>query len=213
MNRLKNLFVPFLSAALLFSSGPIFAQNFVNTIPGFYYLEDARDGFFSVRACSTSSAEGDSVKALDCPIVAEVSTSDLENFLADFSREAEDDYNHTKSHSTKLKFTFLGLSGAGALGMVFAVLKLPASSMAYKLSWPINLLAVLGGFSGSNYYGRQSTQNRNNYKAQQTFEQQTRIGLVGPFPYNRNVSLQKFTDFVNQYGVRPTPEAAAIASN
>ncbi len=60
---------------------------YVDTIPNFYYLEDARDGFSSVRACSTSTAEGDSIGELNCPIVAEVSKSDLKNFLADFSRE------------------------------------------------------------------------------------------------------------------------------
>ena len=208
------MFVPFLSAALIFSSGPVFAQNLVNTIPDFYYLEDASDEFFSVRACSTPTAENNSIKTLDCPVVATISVSDLENFLADSSREAEDHYNHTKSHSQKLQYASLGMVFTGLIGVNITIgLAQTISKKAFYSSWYASILIMLGGLFSGSTHSRLTQKNRNHYQAQQTFEQQVRMGLVGSAPHHREAILQQFTDFINQYGVSPTPEAVETTSN
>ena len=191
----------------------------MDTIPGFYYLEDARDdGFFSVRACPTPTTQSDFMRALACPIVAEVSTQDLENFLADFARETEEHYNRTKPPQ-KLKYASLGMVFTGLVGVGITielarnVAKKTLSKKAYYSYWWASILITVGGMISGTIHSTQTQKNRSHYQTQQNIEQEIRSGVVGQSAYNRKAVLQQFTDFVNQYGVAPISETAAIASN
>ena len=209
--------MPFFSAALIFSSHPIFAQNLVDTIPDFYFLEDARDGFFPVRACSTSTTtENDFVKTLGCPIVATISVSDLKNFLADFSREAENNLANVKSSYEKPKYISYGTAIGGLLGAITVIKKYPQHSLAPKgaarFFWASVATSVVG-LIAAGYSDSLITKADMHYDWQQSIEREIRSGVVGRSSHNREAVLQQFTDFVNQYGVAPTSEAAAMASN
>ena len=212
MKLLKTLTVPFLSFALIFSSHPILAQNLVDTIPAFYYLEDARDGFFSVHACSASTTEGDSVKALNCPIVAEVSKSDLENFLADFSREAEDQLAQVESDYRIPNYAYFGAVAVSSVGLISLVLKYPPASTVPKMAKMIflgSMATLVAGFIGSATTNSTLESANKEYESQQNIEREIRSGVVGYSPDNREAILQQFTDFLNQYGVRPNTQASA----
>ena len=223
MSCLKNVFVPFFSAALIFSSDPVFPQNLVDMIPGFYYLEEPRDGFISVRACPTSTTKMDFMGALACPIVAEISTSDLENFLAGLSRKAKDKYNGNQSSDGKsesyLRFMFemkLMPGLAGGMGVLFALIEagwperdrtFPSKSAPVLFFGGVALIAISAYLIDNHPWPRSTPRNR-----QQSIVREIRSGVVGQ-SRNREAVLQQFTDFINQYGVRPGPEAAEFTLN
>ena len=208
MSLLKTLFVPFVSFALIISSGPVFAQNLVDTVPAFYYLEDLGDESFSVRACSTSADDGRSITGLDCPVVATVSVSDLENFLADFSQQAEDRLAQVKARYKKRHSVSFAAIVSGVATAIITVLKYPdAPKVPVRFALGSIVIAMAGGLGMVYTTALLGSENRI-YERQQSIEQEIRSGVVGQFPYNREIVLQQFTYFVNHYGVRPGPQDA-----
>ena len=202
--------MPFLSFALIFSSSPVLAQNLVDTVPDFYYLDELNGDSISIRAClfpkieDRSSVENLLDKGLDCSVVAEVSNFDLENFLDSLLDQAKGRMDNTQSHNTLRSRIWGAVSVVGTTAFFYG---------AFKDSILIFMSGIAAGVSGiliSSYYRSKNTQNQKAWQLQQTFSQQVRSGVVGHIS-DRELFLQQFTDFLNEYGRPPVSDEAAAA--
>ncbi len=104
----------------------------------------------------------------------------------------------------------------GAVGIISVILKYPAASTAPKMALGISwgsLAAVIAGAVGFTTTKSTSESANRKYEWHQNIEQEIRSGVVGYSLDNREAISQQFTDFLNQYGVRPNTQASAIALN
>ena len=206
----RVLFVPFLSFALVFSSGPVLAQNLVDTVPDFYYLEDLNDDSISVRACSFPTIEDRSSvknlldKGLDCAVVAEASKSDLENYLDSLLSKTQNLVDNVQPLNTLLS-RLLGTASLVGVVTFFYGLFTDRSRMSLG-----GFLVLAPGLLALTYYIDQNNQIQTAHQSQLTFSQQVDSGVVGHVS-ERKLFLQQFTDFLNEYGRRPVSDEAAAA--
>ena len=206
MKNFKVLFVPFLSFALIFSSNPALAQNLVNTLPDFYYLEDLNDESLLIHACSRSKIKDHSTVAnlstigLDCAAVAEVSKVELYSFLSEAIDEAENHFNREKPYYDKMATT-LGLVGLSGVGFYFwgfmTDFQKPKNAFVLMISGAI---LGAGGFSSAAGYSGERANKKRASIIPQTLEGQVHMGLVGRTSDGREEILQLFTDFLNDHG-------------
>ncbi len=163
---------------------------FAATAPHVYYLHDEGGENIPVFACSAT---------LDCAPVAEVSSSDLDNFL-----------NHLSNSHRSAKSRIL----SGNLGIVSFATLLFLGYSEFKSSRPgvlgLSQWGNLGLFALSGVLYAISAKNLYDAKIQQHYyllERQVNSGLVGGGVhgerYNR-IFLEHFAEFLEEYG-RPMP--------
>ncbi len=183
----------FLLSTSLLTGTLAFAQEekLVEAIPSFYYLEEATvengEAFFWVRSCrntpSKAELQGDDLftqTGLGCIRVAKIARTDLDRFLREMEAK---------------------LPGDGAsIGLIILGAGLTLSSMFVKsddLFFP-----WLGGatfsFLGAAYASGKKDEKEISFEE---FESQIQSQIVGRVEHEW--ALEIFTDFLNQYGIRP----------
>ena len=204
----KVLFVPFLSFALIFSSSPTLAQNLVDTVPDFYYLENLNDDSLLIQACSRSKIKDHATVAnlstvgLDCVAVAEVSKEELYNFLAEAIDEAKNHFNRSNlSYKRKTAGSFIALVSGVGLYAWGGWLVDPSKSKNGMLLVASGIVLAMGGFTGLLGFGVQDKENEKVSIIPQTLEEQVHTGLVGQASEGQREILNLFTDFLNEHGV------------
>ncbi len=214
MKSLKVLMVGFLSVALsfVFIPGPL-AQDLVYAAPEFYYLEDLGDDV-SVHACSQSmdgpNTANLSTLGLSCTVVAEVRKRDLKDFLVGLAIES-DFADSSYSPVRHLLSVVLLFGGAGTFGWNLAAF-LSSKAGSSGLFAIIGLGALVGGIVLNGHYIDIRGDEENNSDMRTILAQQIRTGVVGEGAKSEahRLALQKFTDFVNKYGLRPSAVASVV---
>ena len=164
----------------------------VESIPSFYYLEEATeegDGkSFWVRSCRNTPSklelQNDDLfvsAGLDCTRVARIAQTDLDTFL----REMESELPHGGN------VALLRMLGVGLLASsVF----LRSDKFFFSSSWLLGIFSLLG----SAYVADKNGEKRISF---QEFKSQIEGRVVGRVEHEW--ALEVFTDFLNEYGVRP----------
>ena len=222
MESFKLFFVSFLSTVLIVSSSAVLAQNqLIEGVPDVYYLEEHEDGEnVRVTACFRASegqeTSGEGLRSLDsnCDTVVEVSLADLESFASQLNSEIDS----IGLNSNQLNEAFGILGGTASLVGLFVGLAKsldgafpknpPKNPKAIAMGMAIMLVSA-GALFGWGYLGFNANRNLANHARSQNLVQQLREGKVNGENYRRNLQwrkqrrfliLQRFTDFLNQYG-------------
>ena len=205
MKSFKVLMVSFLSTLLIFSSTGLKAENLIHTVPNFYYLENRVDEseVVLVYACSipvevenVSIDENQSNLNLNCSIIVEVAASDLNQFTSRLIQERF--HSREKAALGALGFGLPLISGFwGALNLISSVVDEGfVSQVSKKTSITVVVLSsvvLLGSVAWLRSDYGNIVPARSIHLAEQIH-----AGMIKDESGNPN--LERFTDFLNQFG-------------
>ncbi len=233
MKSFKFLFSSFLSTVLIVSSpGVLAGGQLIEEVPEIYYLEEMDDGQnVQVTACYRASEgekiSGKGLMSLDsnCDTVVEVSLADLESFVWQLNNEI--DSVNPSSNENKNDLGALGgivsTVGAGVgfiltLGEVFPGKNLPRNPKKIALYAALTVGSVAGFWASLNFSGK-AKRNLSGRVGNQALVQQLRQRFVNGENHHssylskrekhRSRILQRFTDFLNEYGRLVVSESAS----
>ena len=219
MKSLRFFAVSFLSVVLAFSFGPVSAQDLVDTVPDLYYLEDAVDDTVTVHACyrlpseNTDSSVSSFVTAgFHCSEVAEVSLSDLDRLLTNSSSEVQRTLDES-SYSRGLHWLSAGSTSLGIAVGFLGFAAMASSKIYYILPALKGLVIGAVGVNGLAHFEHILVEHQDVVGTDRTLGEQIRAGVVGESSAYREQILKQFTDFINEYGVRPNSTTATVAQN